>query len=123
MPREATWRDMRQTFHYVFADKPRTGGGVPEIVAHVIDGPLAVGGMRIVPVPLWHGQMPVLGFRTGGFAYLTDCNRLDDAAWPLLDGRGHAGAGRAARQAALHAFHRARSAGGGERAWRPAAPT
>ncbi len=42
--------------------------------------------MRIVPVPLWHGQMPVLGFRTGGFAYLTDCNRLDDAAWPLLDG-------------------------------------
>jgi phosphoribosyl 1,2-cyclic phosphate phosphodiesterase len=42
--------------------------------------------MRIVPVPLWHGQMPVLGFRTGTFAYLTDCNRLDDAAWPLLKG-------------------------------------
>ena len=83
---EATWRDMRQTFHYVFADRPRTGGGSPEIVVHLIDGPLAVGGMRIVPVPLWHGQMPVLGFRTGGFAYLTDCNRLDDAAWPLLDG-------------------------------------
>jgi phosphoribosyl 1,2-cyclic phosphate phosphodiesterase len=28
----------------------------------------------------------VLGFRFGSFAYLTDCNRLDDAAWPLLDG-------------------------------------
>jgi phosphoribosyl 1,2-cyclic phosphate phosphodiesterase len=83
---ETTWNDMRQTFHYVFADKPRTGGGIPEIVVHVIDGPLAVGGMRIVPVPLWHGQMPVLGFRTGTFAYLTDCNRLDDAAWPLLKG-------------------------------------
>ncbi len=83
---EATWSDMRQTFHYVFAKKPRTGGGIPEIVAHVIDGPLAVGGMRVVPVPLWHGQMPVLGFRTGTFAYLTDCNRLDDAAWPLLTG-------------------------------------
>lgn len=81
-----TWSDMRQTFHYVFADKPRTGGGIPEIVVHVIDGPLAVGGMRIVPVPLWHGEMPVLGFRTGTFAYLTDCNRLDDAAWPLLEG-------------------------------------
>jgi phosphoribosyl 1,2-cyclic phosphate phosphodiesterase len=83
---EATWSDLRQTFHYVFADKPRTGGGVPEIAVHVIDGPLTVGGMRIVPVPLWHGQMRVLGFRTGGFAYLTDCNRLDDAAWPLLEG-------------------------------------
>jgi phosphoribosyl 1,2-cyclic phosphate phosphodiesterase len=38
--------------------------------------------MRFVPVPLWHGRMPVLGFRTGDFAYLTDCNRLDAAAWP-----------------------------------------
>jgi phosphoribosyl 1,2-cyclic phosphate phosphodiesterase len=81
----ATWSDLRQTFHYVFAEKPRTGGGIPEIVVHVIDGPVVAGGMRIVPVPLWHGEMPVLGFRTGSFAYLTDCNRLDDAAWPLLE--------------------------------------
>ena len=58
----------------------------PRSWPHVIDGPLAAGGMRFVPVPLWHGRMPVLGFRTGDFAYLTDCNRLDDAAWPLLDG-------------------------------------
>jgi phosphoribosyl 1,2-cyclic phosphate phosphodiesterase len=26
----------------------------------------------------------VLGFRFGAFAYLTDCSRLDEAAWPLL---------------------------------------
>jgi phosphoribosyl 1,2-cyclic phosphate phosphodiesterase len=37
-------------------------------------------------VPLWHGDAPILGFRFGGFAYLTDCNRLDDAAWPLVAG-------------------------------------
>jgi len=83
---EATWADIRQTFHYAFSDRPRTGGGVPEITQHVIDGPVVAGGMRFVPVLLWHGRMPVLGFRTGDFAYLTDCNRLDDAAWPLLDG-------------------------------------
>lgn len=81
---EATWRDLRQTFHYIFADKPHVGGGVPEIAPRVIDGPLTVAGLRITPVPLWHGAMPVLGFRTGNFAYLTDCNRIDDAAWPLL---------------------------------------
>jgi phosphoribosyl 1,2-cyclic phosphate phosphodiesterase len=83
---EATWADIRKTFHYAFDGRPRTGGGVPEIVQHVIDGTVSVGGMRFVPVPLWHGRMPVLGFRTGNFAYLTDCNRLDDAAWPLLEG-------------------------------------
>jgi phosphoribosyl 1,2-cyclic phosphate phosphodiesterase len=30
--------------------------------------------------------MPILGFRFGGFAYLTDCNRLPDEVWPLLEG-------------------------------------
>ncbi len=83
---EATWHDLRRTFHYIFNDRPRVGGGVPEIVPHVIDGPLTVAGMRVVPIPLWHGAMPVLGFRVGNFAYLTDCNRVDDAAWPLLEG-------------------------------------
>ena len=43
-------------------------------------------GIRVVPVPLFHGRMPVLGFRFGRFAYLTDCNRIPDEAWPLLDG-------------------------------------
>ncbi|HEY6507641.1 MAG TPA: MBL fold metallo-hydrolase, partial [Vicinamibacterales bacterium] len=76
--------DLRRTFHYVFDDKPRVGGGVPEIVPHVIDGPFTVAGMQVVPIPVWHGAMSVLGFRFGGFVYLTDCNRLDEAAWPLL---------------------------------------
>jgi phosphoribosyl 1,2-cyclic phosphate phosphodiesterase len=83
---EATWQDLRRTFHYIFDDRPRVGGGVPEIEPHLIDGPLTVAGLRVVPIPLWHGAMPVLGFRVGDFAYLTDCNRLDEAAWPLLQG-------------------------------------
>jgi phosphoribosyl 1,2-cyclic phosphate phosphodiesterase len=83
---EATWADLRRTFHYVFAEGPTQGGGVPALVPHVIDGPFVAAGMQVVPVPVWHGRMPVLGFRFGSFAYLTDCNRLDDAAWPLLEG-------------------------------------
>ena len=37
-------------------------------------------------MPLFHGQRPILGLRFGGFAYLTDCNRIPDASWPLLEG-------------------------------------
>jgi phosphoribosyl 1,2-cyclic phosphate phosphodiesterase len=37
-----------------------------------------------MPVPLWHGRMPILGFRLGSFAYLTDCNRIPDESWSLL---------------------------------------
>jgi phosphoribosyl 1,2-cyclic phosphate phosphodiesterase len=81
-----TWATLRTTFSYIFDGTPRLGGGVPELEVHEIAGPLTVGGVRIVPVPLWHGRMPVLGFRFGTFAYLTDCNRLDDAAWDLVAG-------------------------------------
>ena len=55
-------------------------------VIQAIDGPFTVGGVSVVPVPLWHGDTPILGFRFGSFAYLTDCNRLDDAAWGLVAG-------------------------------------
>ena len=81
-----TWADLHRTFGYVFDKKPRLGGGVPELTEHVIDGPLVLGGVKVIPIQLWHGQAPVLGFRFGTFAYLTDCNRVDEAAWPLLDG-------------------------------------
>ena len=38
----------------------------------------------MVPMPLLHGQLPILGYRIGSFAYLTDCNRIPDESWPLL---------------------------------------
>ena len=33
-----------------------------------------------------HGTRPILGFRVGAFAYLTDCSAIPDASWPLLSG-------------------------------------
>ena len=32
------------------------------------------------------GVLPVLGFRIGPFAYLTDCNSIPDASFALLEG-------------------------------------
>ena len=83
---EATWEVLRQTFPYIFDGKPRLGGGVPQLEPHVLLGPVTIGGVRVVPVPVWHGRMEVLGFRFGGFAYVTDCNRIDDASMALLEG-------------------------------------
>jgi phosphoribosyl 1,2-cyclic phosphate phosphodiesterase len=42
--------------------------------------------VKIVPVPLWHGKLPILGFRLGNFAYLTDCNRIPDESFGLIEG-------------------------------------
>jgi len=47
---------------------------------------LTLAGLTIVPIPLWHGAMPVYGYRFGRFAYCTDCNRIPDASLRLLEG-------------------------------------
>ena len=33
-----------------------------------------------------HGELPILGWRTGGFAYITDCSELPESALALLRG-------------------------------------
>ena len=79
-----TLDDIRRTFHYVFDPATPRGGGLPALDLRLVDGVVRVGDLQAQPVPLWHGARPILGFRFGAMAYLTDCSRLDDAAWPLL---------------------------------------
>jgi phosphoribosyl 1,2-cyclic phosphate phosphodiesterase len=80
------WESIRRTFYYVFDGIPRQGGGIPKIDAHEITGPFDVAGIHVVPVPLLHGRMPILGFRFGDLAYLTDCSAIPDPSWPLVAG-------------------------------------
>jgi phosphoribosyl 1,2-cyclic phosphate phosphodiesterase len=73
-------------FSYVFEPPPQQGGGLPQLSLFCIGGAFTLGGVEIVPVPVYHGRLPVLGFRIGSFAYLTDCNRIPDESFALLDG-------------------------------------
>ncbi len=81
-----TLAEIRQTFAYIFNPPPAYGGGVPKLVPFAIGGPFSLGGLEVVPVPVMHGPLPVLGFRIGTFAYLTDCNQIPEASWALLAG-------------------------------------
>lgn len=81
-----TLLDLRRAFSYIFSPKPTAGGGIPQITAFAIGGPFCLGGAEIVPVPLLHGHRPILGFRVGAFAYLTDCSHIPDPSWALLEG-------------------------------------
>ena len=83
---EETLADLRRTFSYVFDPPKQAGGGLPKVRLFVLGGPFSLGGTEVVPVPLMHGVLPVLGLRIGSFAYLTDCNRIPDSSWPLLAG-------------------------------------
>ncbi len=76
---------LRRTFAYVFEDS-QAGGGKPQLDLLEVRGPLDLFGRRIDPVPVLHGRLPVLGYRCGDFAYVTDCSFIPDESWALLEG-------------------------------------
>jgi phosphoribosyl 1,2-cyclic phosphate phosphodiesterase len=82
----ATIADIRRMFGYIFDPATPRGGGLPRIEAFVIQGQFCIGRQEIRPVPIFHGPRPILGLRLGAFAYLTDCSRIPDASFPLLEG-------------------------------------
>jgi phosphoribosyl 1,2-cyclic phosphate phosphodiesterase len=81
-----TKADLQRTFAYIFDERTPKGGGIPKIILNEIVGPFSLGAVDIVPVPIMHGSRPILGFRLGSFAYLTDCSTIPETSWPLLEG-------------------------------------
>jgi phosphoribosyl 1,2-cyclic phosphate phosphodiesterase len=81
-----TMSALKRMFSYIFDPPAQVGGGLPKLSLFTIEGTFTLGGVDVVPVPVFHGALPVLGYRLGSFAYLTDCNRIPDESWPLLDG-------------------------------------
>jgi phosphoribosyl 1,2-cyclic phosphate phosphodiesterase len=80
-----TLDEVRRVFAYAFAPR-QEGGGVPRLDLVPVTGPFAVNGASVTPIPVLHGVLPILGYRVGAFAYITDCSAIPDASWPLLDG-------------------------------------
>lgn len=82
LPRVA--KDLRQRFAYAFSDYP----GVPRLdIREVSPGDnVSFGEMDIELVEVVHGQLPILGFRWGNFAYLADVKTLPPATLDLCRG-------------------------------------
>ncbi len=72
-------------FNFVF-EPGQEGGGKPQLDLIPIEEPFALLGRPWVPIPVWHGVMPVLGFRIGDFAYVTDCNQIPEESFERLAG-------------------------------------
>jgi phosphoribosyl 1,2-cyclic phosphate phosphodiesterase len=74
---ERVMRALRSGFPYVFAEKKYPG--VPQVMMHPITSdPFHIGAMEVVPIRMMHYRLPVLGFRIGDFAYLTDGNFISE---------------------------------------------
>ena len=81
-----TLDDLRRAFRYAFDPDTAPGGGVPRLSPFEVVGPFCLGPAEVVPVPIWHGARTILGYRIGGFAYLTDCSGIPETSLPLVEG-------------------------------------
>ncbi|PYU96992.1 MAG: MBL fold metallo-hydrolase, partial [Acidobacteria bacterium] len=77
--------DIRRIFSYIF-DQTYPYGGIAKLDPHMIDGPFDLWGERLIPLPVFHGNLPVLGFRFGKAAYVTDFSAIPDSTIPLIEG-------------------------------------
>lgn len=82
---ERVMRSLKSGFPYVFAEKKYPG--IPQVMIHNISTePFQIGNLEIIPIRLMHYRLPVLGFRMGDFAYLTDGNYISEAEKEKLFG-------------------------------------
>lgn len=75
---------IRSRFGYIW-NAVQTGGGLPDLVLREASGPFRAAGMDIVPLPIMHGRMEILGYRIGDLAYMTDISAVPESTYPLLE--------------------------------------
>lgn len=82
---ERTLENVRRMFLYAFEVAPDSPHSRPQIeLCRISEEAVRIKSETIVPIPLLHGSLPVLGYRFGNFAYCTDCNHIPESSLALL---------------------------------------
>jgi len=83
--RRQVLEQIKQEYSYIFSTKKYPG--VPQVNAiEITENPFRVNGLSIIPIPVLHYKLPVLGFRFGDFSYVTDANFIPAESMKLLEG-------------------------------------
>lgn len=82
----STAKALKQTMPYCFTDELYPG--VPRLNLHTIESGKAfkVNEVEVLPIKVYHGKLPILAYRFGEVAYITDMKTIDDAEKELLKG-------------------------------------
>lgn len=77
---------LKKEFAYAFSANKYPG--VPNILIHNIDKytPFTLGKKTWFPIEVMHHKLPVLNFRIGDFAYITDANYINEVEFEKLKG-------------------------------------
>ena len=74
---------LEHVFDYTFSPSA-TYANRARVRLHPVLDRNPVHGVDFVPIPLFHGKMPIIGYRFGRAAYLTDVSDIPEPSFPLL---------------------------------------
>jgi phosphoribosyl 1,2-cyclic phosphate phosphodiesterase len=86
---DTTLVEIEVTFRYLFQhNHDYLGGLLTQIQLHRIEHGKSFEclGETVTPFLLWHGPIPVTGFRIRDFVYATDCNRIPPESIDIMTG-------------------------------------
>ncbi len=75
---ERAWKDLRRVFQYVF-NPLQIGGGIPQLIPHTVEprSPFSFSAdLKVAPLQIMHGKLPILAYRFNDFAYATDASEI-----------------------------------------------
>ncbi|MGB7622350.1 MAG: MBL fold metallo-hydrolase [Terriglobia bacterium] len=78
-----TLSHIRRAFPYIF-ESTSSLSVIPQVDEFEVDGPFELFGRQITPIPVMHGPNEIVGYRIGGFAYITDFKTIPAASLSLL---------------------------------------
>jgi phosphoribosyl 1,2-cyclic phosphate phosphodiesterase len=74
---ERVFSALKYEYPYIFSEKKYPG--IPQVNINLIDEQeFIIGDLSIIPVRVMHYRLPVLGFRIGDMAYITDANYISE---------------------------------------------
>ena len=76
---------LKSRIPYCFGDHRYPGVPTFKLIP-VYNEPFSFKGVEIMPISVWHGKLPIVGYRIKDLAYITDCKTLDDCEMEKLMG-------------------------------------
>ena len=83
---QQTVDQLHQTMPYCFTEKLYPGVPQLDLTPVIPHQPLIVGDVEVLPFQVMHDKLPILGYRIGNLAYITDMKTIDEAEYAYLEG-------------------------------------
>lgn len=79
-------KDLKVRFAYIFQEENKYPGA-PSVKVNILENkPFKLGNIPITPIKIFHGKLPIFGFRFDNFAYITDAKTIPPEEMEKLKG-------------------------------------